>query len=58
MRLPQIVIEGDYCYLEKPILSVDNVYSRELVMTKEAFIECYEKWILGGQKDEINKSNK
>ena len=51
MRLPQIVVEGDYCYLEKPILSVDNMYRRELIMTKEAFIECYEKWILKEQND-------
>ena len=59
MRLPQIVVEGDYCFLEKPILSVDNdMFSRELIMTKEAFIECYRKWILEGQKDETDKSDK
>ena len=58
MRLPQIVVEGDYCFLEKPILSVDDMYSKELIMTKEAFIECFKKWILEEQKDETDKSDK
>ena len=31
-----------------------NVYSNHLIITKEAFIECYEKWIKPiEQKDEV-----
>lgn len=45
----KIVFEGDNCYLETPIyISFDDKYpcvKRKLVMTKEVFIECYNKWI-------------
>lgn len=32
----------------------NNVYSNHLIITKEAFIECYEKWVKPiEQKDEV-----
>lgn len=33
-----------------------DIYSQQLVMTKEAFIECYEKWVKPiEQKDEVEE---
>ena len=39
----EIIIDGNDCYVQTHIEG--NIYKRELVMTKEAFIECYNKWI-------------
>lgn len=39
----QIIFDGDKCYLEVHIYGAK--YERKLVMTKEVFIECYNKWI-------------
>lgn len=43
----KIIFEDDACYVETPIESEYATYAlKELVMTKEAFIQCYEKWIM------------
>lgn len=39
----KIIFDEDKCYVETPIYP-DSV-KRELVMSKEIFIECYNKWI-------------
>jgi hypothetical protein len=39
----KIIFEDDACYVETPIYP--DCVKRELVMTKEVFIQCYEKWI-------------
>lgn len=39
----QIIFDGDKCYVETPIYP--NCVRRELVMTKEVFIECFNRWI-------------
>ena len=44
-RKQEIIIDDNECYVEIPIYP-DRV-KRELVMTKEVFIECYNKWIIG-----------
>ena len=41
----KITIDGDNCYVD--IHMYGDTYERKLVMTKEAFIECYNKWIVG-----------
>lgn len=41
----QIIIDNDKCYVETPIDADCGVVKRELVMTKEVFIQCHEKWI-------------
>ena len=49
-----IVVDEDKCYLDKPILDCngDEIgYRRTVVMTKEAFIECYNKWIKGEESE-------
>ena len=44
-REQKIIFDDNKCYVETPIYP-DSV-KRELVMTKEVFIECYNKWIKG-----------
>lgn len=42
----KIILDEDKCFVETPIYPDDlNCVKRELVMTKEVFIECYNKWI-------------
>ena len=49
MNEEYVVMEGDYCYVDTPVFTgLGNCcsYNRKLIMTKEAFRECYRKWIL------------
>ena len=39
----QIIFDDDKCYVETPIDQIS--VKRELIMTKEVFIECYNRWI-------------
>lgn len=41
----KIIFEGNRCYVETPIYP--DSAKRELVMTKEVFIECYKRWVKG-----------
>lgn len=51
----KIVIEDDKCYCETPVCVAgyveekDGVCERRLVMTKEAFVKCYNAWIKEGK---------
>lgn len=47
-------IEGDKLFIEIPIFIGGDLvgYKRQLVMTKEIFIKCYEKWILNKSEEE------
>ena len=47
----KIIFDGDKCYLDVHIYG--DTYERKLVMTKEVFIECYNKWI----KEQNNENN-
>ena len=38
-----VKIDGDICYVLIPIHG--EYYQRQVVMTKEVFIECYNRWI-------------
>ncbi len=44
---PEIVIEDDKCYCDTPMYAGNDMHctERRLVMTKEAFIQCYNAWI-------------
>ena len=49
-----IKVDEDKCYLDKPVFNSDGDaigYKRKVVITKEAFIECYNKWIKGEEND-------
>ena len=49
-----ITVDEDKCYLDKPVLDSNGNeigYRRTVVMTKEAFIECYNKWIKGEESE-------
>lgn len=51
----RITIDGDLCFREIPVMSNNfecDYIKRELVMTKEVFIECYNTWI-GGNADDM-----
>ena len=43
---------------ETPMSKVgENIYKTEVVMTKEIFRECYEKWIKPQESEESNVSD-
>ena len=52
MAKEYVEFEGDNCYVDTPIYYHGDCcdYQRRLVMTKEAFKECYKKWILEEQE--------
>lgn len=45
----QIVIDGDNCYVDTHMFG--DTYERRLVMTKEIFLDCYKRWVLGEEED-------
>jgi hypothetical protein len=48
-----VVVTDDSVYVDTPIPGHgENTFNRQLVMTKEAFIECYEKWIANKEEDD------
>ena len=52
---PTIKIENDACYKVQEVATFEdkhNVFVNELIITKEAFIECYNKWIKDGDTDD------
>ena len=50
MDKPRVVLEDDGIYLEEPI--DENKCRITLIMTKEVFIEAFEKWILFVEEQE------
>lgn len=47
----ELRIENDEVYSYYPLPQYGNgIAKKELVMTKEVFIKCYEEWILKGQE--------
>ena len=48
------IFDGDKLFVEEPMFRGDDVvsYKRRLIMTKELFVQCYEKWILNKDKEE------
>ena len=58
MNEEYVVMEGDYCYVDTPVFTgLGNCcsYNRKLIMTKEAFRECYRKWILEEQERKMGR---
>lgn len=44
----ELKIENDEVYSYYPLPQYgEGVAKKELVMTKEIFLECYKKWVLG-----------
>lgn len=39
------VLEGDNLYAYRPVPNMPDVVEKELVMTKEEFVLCWELWI-------------
>ena len=51
----KLVIDNDNLYFEKLIKRLDNggqISERQVVISKDAFIECYERWILNKEDSE------
>lgn len=48
-REPFSVIEDDMLVRHIPIPENSLIWKKEPVLTKEEFILCYRKWILGGK---------
>ena len=54
-----VIFEGDNAFLEIKYLGEDSIGSvwkteRQLIMTKDVFIQCYEKWIKGEKDAKID----
>ena len=48
--------EDDYLYKYTPVPELGkNISHKEMIMSKELFIECYKRWILG--KESSDDSN-
>ena len=46
MTREDLIFNDDKLYRVAPLMVFgDDVYNKELIMTKEIFIECYKKWI-------------
>lgn len=57
MQGEYIVVDDDSVVVQSPIFgSRGDVigYRRQIIMTKEIFITCYEKWILNNNKEDSN----
>lgn len=50
MDKPRVVLESDGIYLEEPICG--SIVKRTPIMTKEVFVEAFEKWILLAKRKE------
>lgn len=48
-------VEGDIVIKYTPIPGMDNAYKTEVVMTKDAFRKCYEKWIKQEPRESLDK---
>ena len=49
-----ITVDDEYCYAERPTYREDGAvtgFTKTLLMTKEAFVECYNKWIKAENED-------
>ncbi len=48
MTSERLEFEKDNLYRYTPLPQYgEDMYKRELVMTKETFIECYNRWVMG-----------
>ena len=57
----ELVIDNDNLYFEKIIKRLDNggqISERQVVISKDAFIECYERWILNNITTFRHRTNK
>lgn len=55
MTIEKFVFDGDLLYKHTPLPQYgDGIAKVELVMTKEVFIECYNKWIKGKEVEDGN----
>ena len=53
----EIIFEEDKCFVETPIYpncGKGKFVKRQLVMTKEIFVECYNKWIKEDNNAKVN----
>ena len=51
----EIVFEDDMVYMETRVQYAGDgkwVVRKDPIMSKEVFVECYNKWILGEEKQE------
>lgn len=57
---PNLIVKDDGIYKEQEVATYENnprakVYVSEIMITKECFIEAYNKWILNEVKDNAKK---
>ena len=44
-KVVKFYIENDVLFKSEPMYGYENTYRKDAIITKEAFIACYEKWI-------------
>ena len=55
MDKPRVVLKSDGIYLEEPVCG--SVVKRTPIMTKEVYVEAFEKWILLAKREEQENEN-
>ena len=50
MDKARVVLESDGIYLEESVFG-ESVVTRIPIMTKEVFVEAFEKWILSAEQE-------
>ena len=57
MTKETLSFDGDKLYYERPLPEYgDTICERRLVMTKEIFLTCYKKWVLGEEEGNNDKT--
>ena len=51
-KIIEFYIEDDVLYKSEPMPAHKNIHHNILIITKEAFIACYKKWIEKGERNE------
>lgn len=49
------VVYSDRVEVHTPTLISPDIYDSLLILTKEAFIQCYKQWILGEEQEDGTK---
>ena len=56
-KVVEYYIKDDVLFKDVPIYGHKNIFQTTDVITKEAFIACYEKWIKADMRGDTDDSN-
>lgn len=52
MAVIEFTVTDNECVKSTPLLGFEDLYKDETIITKEAFIKCYNKWIKADKGEE------